>query len=62
MEISGDGAVAILSMIGKILKNDDEISIQLIDLSNNNLNKEYLDTIIKFWNEVKNNEEMTLML
>ena len=62
MGITGDGAVAILSMIGNMSKNDDGTSIQLIDLSNNQISDEYLDTLVKCWDEVKDNEEMTLML
>ena len=62
MGISGDGAVAILSMISQMAKNDDGTSIQLIDLSNNQINDEHLDTLVKCWNEIKDNEQMTLML
>lgn len=62
MGITGDGAVAILSMIGKMSKNGEGTSIQLIDLSNNQISDEHLDPLVKCWNEVKDNGEMTLML
>ena len=63
MGITGDGAVAILSTISEMSKkSDDGTSIQLIDLSHNNISDECLDTLLKCWGEIKNNKEMVLML
>lgn len=62
MGISGDGAVAIISMINQMSKNDERTSIQLIDLSNNKIKDEYLKTLVQSWNETKDNEQMMLML
>lgn len=62
MGISGDGAVAIISVINKMSQRDEGVGLQLIDLSHNRISDEHIKQIASNWQDTKNSENIALML
>ncbi len=61
MGISGNGAIAIISVLAKLSQGGGS-NLQLVDLSNNAISDEYLETIRDTWKAVKDSENTLLML
>lgn len=62
MGISGDGAVAIISVINKMSQRSEGTGLQLIDLSHNRISDEHIKQITSNWQDTKNSENIVLML
>ena len=61
MGISGNGAVAIVSVLSQQAQNDSS-NLQLIDLSNNAITEEHVGTLVESWNTIKGHENVVMLL